>query len=171
LNRPFDWSKTYKPLVGNIQRGLGSKNTSGSMKESFSKAFSQMEAMEATQELLNKAMPVMQNILLQRMVEKRPIRVVRPLRYTTEAMAGQTEEEDDGFYAIKKSQSFNAKFQSVTRTIAPGTVLTFLTLEKSMNQMWFRTDRGEEIGIYVDEQKALLTQTDIYDLVTSNWEE
>lgn len=166
MSKTLDWNKTYKSPVGDIRKGKGATSKYGSMKEGFEKAYAELQDQEKAQDVLRKAMPIMQNILLQRMVEKRPIRVVRPLHYTTEALNGaDPDQEDDGFYAIKKSESFNSSFKSITKVIPPGTELTFMTLEKSMNQMWFKTNSGEEIGIYVEEQARLLTQTDIYELV------
>jgi hypothetical protein len=107
-------------------------------------------------------MPFMQKILLKRMVEKSPLKVMRPLPYTTEVLGG--DEDDDGFYnnVVKGA---NAQFKSITKVIPVGTELTFITLEKSMNQLWFKTDKGDDVGIYVDEQNRLLTQTDIYEVV------
>lgn len=172
MSKVLDWSQTYKSPVGDIRQGKGATSKYGSMKEGFNKAYAQMEEQEKAQAVLKKAMPVMQNILLQRMVEKRPIKIVRPLPYTCETLNnGDTEEDDDGFYAIKKSEKFNASFKSITKVIQPGTVLTFMTLEKSMNQMWFRTDKGEEVGIYVEEQSRILTSSDIYELVSQNMTE
>ncbi len=78
---------------------------------------------------------------------------------------GQDEDDDDGFYAINKSAEAVPEFQSVQRVISPGTELTFIQLEKSMNQLWFKTNDGKEIGIYLEEQGNLMTQTDIYETV------
>ncbi len=34
-----------------------------------------------------------------------------------------------------------------------------------MNQMWFKTDKGQDVGIYVDEKIGIMTQSDIGDMV------
>jgi hypothetical protein len=168
MSRTLDWSKTYKNPVGNIQRGLKNQNTAGSMREAFAKGQVDMAEQQKAMETLQKALPIMKNILLQRMTGHNPIRIVRPLPYTTESLdGGNSEEEDDGFYAIKKSESFNAKFKSIRKVIPVGTELTFMNLEKSMNQLWFKTDKGEEIGIYLEEQNNILIASDIYDLVSN----
>jgi hypothetical protein len=166
MSKSIDWSKTYTPKVGNVS---GSKaatklGSSGSMKADFKKSYEQLYSQQHAEETLQKAFPIMSNILLQRMVEKRPLLVKRPLPYTTESLGG--DEEDDGFYA-NTTKGANATFKSVTKVIPPGTQLTFMQLEKSMNQMWFKTDRGEEIGIYMEEQNRLMTQTDIYEVVAA----
>ena len=88
---------------------------------------------------------------------------MRPLPYTTETL-GWSEDGDDGFYN-NTVKGENATFKSITKVIPVGTELTFITLEKSMNQLWFKTNSGEEIGIYLEEQNRLLTQTDIYEVV------
>lgn len=169
MSKKIDWSQTYTPKVGVITGGVGSRNKHGSMKESFAKSHEMLREQEKAEETLKKAFPIMSNILLQRMVEKRPLTVMRPLPYTTESLGGD-EEEDDGFYAnVKKSE--NAQFKSVTKVIPPGTQLTFVQLEKSMNQLWFKTQTGEEVGIYVEEQNRLMTQTDIYEVVAKHLSE
>jgi hypothetical protein len=168
MSRSIDWTKTYKSPVGDIRRGNNNQNTAGSMKEAFAKGQVQLAEQEKANATLMKALPIMTNILLQRMVSGSPIKVMRPLPYTSERLAGsEPEEEDDGFYQIKKSESFSAKFESITKVIPPGTVLTFMTLEKSLNQLWFRTDKGEEVGIYLDERNRILVNSDICDLVQS----
>lgn len=163
MSKVVDWSRTFNPKVGNIQRGIGNKNSSGSMKEKFAKGYDQMQEQEKAEETLRKSFPIMKSILLQRMVGKHPLKVMRPLPYTTETLGGN-EDEDDGFYN-NTVKGANATFKSVTKVLQPGTELTFITLEKSMNQLWFKTNTGEEIGIYLEEQNRLLTQTDIYEVV------
>lgn len=169
MSKKVDWSQTYTPKVGNITRG-NSRNTSGSMKESFKKSYEQLHEQQKAEEMLKKAFPIMKNILLQRMMEKRTLTVMRPLPYTTEVLGG--EEDDDGFYNnVSKSENANAAFKSVTKMLQPGTELTFVQLEKSMNQLWFRTQDGQEVGIYLEEQNRLLTQTDIYEVVAKHLNE
>lgn len=163
MSKTIDWNKTYKPLVGDLKRGVNSRNTSSSMKESFAKSHAQLLEQEKAEKTLRKAFPGMKAILLQRMVEKRPLKVMRPLPYTTETLGGM-DEEDDGFYS-NMTKGENASFKSITKVIPPGTELTFVTLEKSMGQLWFKTEKGEEIGIHLEEQNRLLTQTDIYEVV------
>jgi len=166
MSRVVDWSKTYSNPLENLKRG---KYSSG--KEFFQQAYAREEEMRKAQETLQKALPVMQNILVQRMVERRPLKVIRPLQYTTEALNTEAPEDEDDFYSVKKSDNtVNANFKSVVRTIPPGTELTFMNLEKSLNQLWFKTNTGEEVGIYVNEQVNLLTQTDIYQLVSQHLE-
>ena len=168
MSKTIDWSKTFNPKVGNIQRGINNTNKSGSMKEHFAKSYQQLEAQERAEKTLQKAMPIMQNILLQRMTGRNPIRVTRPLPYTTEVLGGN--DEDDGFYS-NSVKGENATFKSIVKVLQPGTELTFMNLEKSLNQMWFKTQTGEEVGIYVEEQNRLLTQTDIADLVAKSFQE
>lgn len=168
MSKVVDWSKTFKPVIGDLKRGVNSTNTSGSMKESFQKSYAQLQEQEKAEATLRKALPVMKGILLQRMTEKRPLIVMRPLPYTTETLGG--DEEDDGFYS-NMAKGENASFKSVTKVIPPGTELTFVTLEKSLNQLWFKTQKGEEIGIYLEEQNRLLTQTDIYEVVAKAMKE
>ena len=162
MSKVVDWSKTHNPKVGTIQRGVNNKNTAGSMKEAFAKSHAQLAEQEKANETLKKCFPIMKSILLQRMVSKNPLKVMRPLPYTTEVLGGEA--DDDGFYN-NVSKGENAAFKSITKVLQPGTELTFITLEKSMNQLWFKTQTGEEVGIYLEEQNGLLTCTDIADIV------
>ena len=164
MTKVIDWEKTYKNPIGDITAGIGSQSTSRNMKEAFAKSYTQLREDEKVQELMNEILPIAKGLLFTRMTEGTPLKVVRPLRYTTESLGGQDEEEDDGFYMVRKSEGFNAKYQSIVKTIRPGTELTFINLEKSMGQLWFRTNEGKEIGIYLQEQDGLLTQTDIFDI-------
>jgi hypothetical protein len=135
------------------------------MKEAFAAHNSVLEEQARANALMQKFMPIMKSLLLQRMVSKQPLKVMRPLAYTTEALPGE-EEENDGFYSIQKSEQKLPEFQSVRRVIYPGTELTFQYLEKGLNQLWFKTGTGEDVGFYLEEQNGLLTQTDIFETVS-----
>lgn len=164
MSKVVDWSKTFKPVVGDIKRGVNNRNTAGSMKEAFAKGHEMLVEQQRAEETLRKAMPLMHRILTARLVNRQPLKVMRPLPYTTEILGG--EEEDDGFYSNMSKGEKIPQFKSVTKVIQPGTELTFIALEKSLNQLWFKTNTGEEVGIHLDEQKVLLTQTDIYEVVS-----
>lgn len=106
--------------------------------------------------------PIMSKILLNRMVKGLPLVINRPLVYTTEALGGENEDEDDGFY-VKKSEKGNAKFETVLRKLPVGTILKFSQFEKALGQFWFKSSEGTEVGIYATEQINLLKSSDIYE--------
>lgn len=164
MSKKVDWSQNYTPAIPDITQGKGATSKYRNMKEKFQKAYAEMEEQKEIERQYNEILPLMKSLLLVKMTNKTPLVVKRPLPYTTEALGGQ-EDEDDGFYAINKSAEKLPEFQSVQKVIQPGTELTFIQLEKSMNQLWFKTDSGEEIGIYLEEQGNLMTQTDIYETV------
>lgn len=162
MSKVVDWNRTFKPIASPLTKASQKMGSSGNMKEDFKKSYQMLMEQEAAQETLKKAFPAMSAVLLNRMIEKRPLKVMRPLPYTTESLSGN--EEDDGFYSSGGAGE-NVAFKSITKVIPVGTELTFITLEKSMNQLWFKTDKGEEVGIYLEEQSRLMTQTDIYEVV------
>ncbi len=163
MSKKIDWSQTFKPAIPDITSGKGAQSTYRNMKERFQKAHEELQVQEKIQSEFAEKLPMLKSLLAVRLSERTPLKVMRPLVYTTEALGG-ADEEDDGFYNMNKSQE-NAKFQSVRKQIPVGTELTFMNLEKSLNQLWFRTNEGEEVGIYLEEQQNLMTQTDIYESV------
>ena len=166
MSKKVDWSQTYKPAIPDITQAPGSTSKYRNMKEKFQKAYEDLAVQEKIQAEFNEKLPLLKSLLMVRMTDRTPMKVMRPLVYTTEVLSTD-QEEDDGFYAMNKSQERLPDFRSVQKVIEPGTELTFMHLEKSLNQLWFRTNEGEEVGIYLEEQTNLMTQTDIYESVVT----
>ena len=166
MSKRLDWSQTYKPAIPDITQGKGASSQYRSMKEKFAKAYEDLAVQEKIQKEFNEKLPMLKSLLMVRMTDRTPLTVMRPLVYTTEILSSD-QEEDDGFYAINKSEEKMPDFRSVQKVIEPGTKMTFMHLEKSLNQLWFMTDEGQEVGIYLEEQVNLMTQTDIYESVVS----
>ena len=159
MSKVIDWASTYNNRVGN--------HTSFRLK--FERVQEQIKEMQVRQEKFQKALPFLEKQFLNRLLSKQAIRVTRALPYTAVVMQSE-DEEDDGFYKVRKSENFSSQFVEKVKTIPVGTNLTFVQFEKSMGQLWFKTDSGEEVGIYLNDKQNLMTHTDIYDVVIESLE-
>lgn len=142
----------------------------GSYQEFLQKANALREEQEQANEYLAKSMPAMVKLLELRMVNKEPLIVMRPLQYQTSTLGGIKDEEDDGFYNVRKSQNFNAKFVDVLMTINPGTQLIFKSLDPQMQEFIFEDSLGKEHAISFADRNKLLTQTNIFETIKNYFE-
>lgn len=135
MTKKVDWGKfqkSFKPVGGRT------------MKERFAD-LQEAQAIETQNEDFVKSIaPIAGQIFLKKMLNKEPIKVIRPFFYSGEEFFPST-----GFEIIQKS-------------ISLGKTLTFKNFEKSLEQFWFEDESGNEIGIYKSEQLNLLFNTDIY---------
>lgn len=148
----------------------GSKGQYGSVKELYAKA-EEARAQQAKQSELLKAMePLLKAELFDRMVNRKPITIIRPFTYLTEEM--------------EKSSGGLGKFRETTKQLPAGTILTFQNINKTLKQWIFKSDLGDEIEVYdapivhfghgVIQNPAwygLLLNTDIYESVRAQVEE
>lgn len=153
MSKNVDWSQTYKSPMG--------KMATESYQDKVQKSVRFLHEQQKAEELLQKAMPVMKSLLMVRMTNKSPITVMRLLPYTTEELVQKKK-----WKGTPHEEIVGASYQTVQKALSPGTKLVFDRLDKSMNQLVFKTDRDEEVGIYLEEQQKLLTQTDIYEVVS-----
>ena len=144
--------------------------TYGSYREFLEKANKLREEQEQAQEYLQKAMPAMTKLLELRMANREALTVMRPFQYQTSEMPGQSSEEDDGFYNVRKSESFNAKFVDVMKTVHPGTQLIFKALDTQMQEFIFEDGMGKEHAISFSDRDKLLTCTNIFETIKQYFE-
>lgn len=141
---------------------IGAKKAAGSY-GSFRELMAKAEGLRAEQEqaeaFLKKAYPVMLTLLEHRMKNQEPLIVMRPLRYQTSELPGES--EDDGFYSVKKSE--NPKFQDVVKTIMPGTQLMLKAIDSVLKEFVFIDALEKEYSLNFVERDNLMTQTDIYE--------
>lgn len=130
-----------------------------SMAERFTKAAETQKEQEKAEELLKKAHGPMNELLKVRLLERTPLKVVRDFAYRASAM--ENEEEDDGFYQIKKSESIG-KFKDVRKVCTAGTVLMFKSLDMGLREFIFKDQTNKEHAISFDDKNLLLTNTSIY---------
>ena len=149
----------------NLKTGMLEKTThgnvgdSGTMRKALVDAYVREEKEEASKEIFAEIMPLVKSLMIVRMAERTPIKLSKAFTYYVEEL---NTAEDDGFYNIKKS---DAQFVTKPKILSPGTELTFINIEKSLNQMWFKTNKNEEIGIYLDQREEFLKSTDMFDLI------
>lgn len=162
MSKKINWDKLFKnPIPRNVSKN--SKNQYSSGKEKMQKAFVEMQKAEQIQADLNKMMPAMNQLLLIRMKNKTPLKIMRPLRYTTSVWSNE-DEDDDGFYKSSSNVSI-PKFVDKVKVLKPGTEIILKSLDPQLNQFIFSTSLGEEIELNYNEKMNILTQTDIYESV------
>lgn len=148
------------PKIASAKRTPG---TYGSFQELLQKANAMKAEQEEAQAYLQKAMPAMVAMLEYKLRNREPLVVMRPLRYQTSALNG---EDDDGFYAVRKSES-NPQFKDVIITIMPGTQLVLKSLDMALQEFVFVDGVGKEHALNFSERNNLMTQTSIFEEVKS----
>ena len=152
------------PKVASAKRAPGSY---GSFNELLQKANAMKAEQDEAMEYLNKAMPALVALLDYKLRNGEPLIVMRPLRYQTSELEGS--EENDGFYAVKKSDS-QPKFKDVIKMIMPGTRLMLKSLDMTLQEFVFEDGAGKEHAVNFADRNALLTQTSIFEEVKSYFE-
>lgn len=140
---------------------------------SFGEFFAKAEKIRKEQEeaigYLQKAMPTMLQLLQYKLKNRTPLTVMRPLKYQTSGIPGEENEIDDGFYNVRKSTSM-PKFETISKTIMPGTQLMLKSLDPHLREFIFEDGMGKEHCISYDDRNKLLTQTDIFETVKEHLE-
>lgn len=118
-------------------------------------------------EYLNKAFPAMVALLEYKLKKGEPLIVMRPLRYQTSEIEGESGDEiDKSFYGIQREGSRpRDKFVDIVKTIMPGTVLILKSLDMSLQEFIFKDGLGKEHCLNFSERNNLLTQTSIFEEV------
>lgn len=145
-----------EPKISSAKRAPG---TYGSFNEFLAKADAIRFEQEKAEAFLKKAFPVMLTLLEHRMMNGEPLVVMRPLRYQTSELPGES--EDDGFYNVRKSD--NPKFVDVIKTIFPGTQLMLKAIDTVLQEFVFVDAQEKEYALNFAERNNLMTQTDIYE--------
>lgn len=142
---------------------------------SFSEFLAKGEALRAEQEkaqsYLEKALPVMVKALELRLQSREALYVMRPLRYRTSCLKSELEDDlDKSFYNTDKNGGANDKFVDTVRVINPGTQLILKALDPNLREFIFQDGLGKEHSISYDDRNALMTQTDIFEIVQKFFE-
>ena len=121
----------------------------------------------AATEYLHKAYPAMEALLKYKLEKGEPLVVMRPLRYQTSEIEGESGDAiDKSFYGIQREGSRpRDKFVDITKTILPGTVLMLKALDMSLQEFIFKDGMGNEHCLNFSEKNNLLTQTSIFEEV------
>ena len=152
--KELDWGTVADPVTGPAKVRLRDGGYV-SFRDLVQKSMAKQEAAAEHQALMKAEEPLRKSKLLERMVNRQPIKVMGPIKNPTESIGGiQMDEEDDGFYAnVRKSgdpseRTANSSFVEVMEVIPAGTELTFHHLNKTLNQWIFKSQKGKEYAIY-----------------------
>lgn len=154
--KKIDWSKIQKNPIPKLtmDRKSGEMKEMSTFKEAMAKAYAQEADLEKAEKRLNELFPAMQKLLLIRFTNHTPIKVIKPISYSS--------------HALYKGER-TAEFVDVKAIIAPGTELIFKSSNKSLMHFTFtdKNDPDKEYEIYWSDHKQLLTCTDIFDVVNN----
>lgn len=146
MSKVLDWSKTATPSFFE-QR----ETYRGRVQEQIKKA----KVMAEEQALIKAQEPSLRKALLNCMLTKAPITIMRAFQNPTETLGGlvQKSDDDDGFYHNSGSgddaqRTANAKFEEVMETIPTGEEIVFKCMEKTLQQWIFLGKSGREYAIY-----------------------
>jgi hypothetical protein len=148
-----------------IHKPIRKAGTYGSYKELVAKQADLRKEQEEAEAYLHKAFPYMLQLLEHRLANGHPLTVMRPFRYQTSELASKQNEEDDGFYNTRKSESFNDKFVDVVKVINPGTQLVLKGIDPTLQEFIFKDALEKEYVMSFAERNNIMTQTDIFETV------
>ena len=141
--KKIDWGR----ISTNPMESKSNPRKSG--KEMMMKAFEAEKEQEVQKENLNKAFPIMEELFKIRLSTNSKFVVKRPLTFQScELQKGMRSE----------------KFHDVNKTLRAGLEMEFISIDNPMQEFLFKSEHGDEIAIPFQSYKALLTQTDIYEV-------
>jgi hypothetical protein len=156
----IDWDAIRVPL--DFNKAKKARGEYSSYRELVAKSQEMMVKAQQAQELRKAQELELKPKLIDRLVNRTPITVMRSFQNPTETANGMVnDEEDDGFYTVVKSSNNGSgiRFQEVMETIPAGEVLQFKTLEKTLGQLIFKSKSGREYCIYKDPTVMFQGQT------------
>lgn len=153
MSKTLDWSKVASTLGFDDKRRKAQGQDT--YRERVQKSLASYEESMAAEEFRKSQEPLLKSVLLDHMVNRKPITVMKSIHNPTESLGGVVDngEEDDGFYynpgrGDKAQSTANAKFQEVMETIPAGTQLVFKSMDKVMGQWIFKGSNGREYAVY-----------------------
>lgn len=144
MAKTVDWNA----IGGNSLAPKRGKFSSG--KEMMAKAYEQADAMEQRMEVLAKAEPGMKAVFNYRMTHRQPMKVTKSFRYMSQEL---------------NESNYGASYKDTAKVVEAGTILTPVAIDPNLQEFVFKSQHGEEIAINFADQKAILLNTDIYDIV------
>lgn len=152
MSKTINWNKTYTDPI----RRKNIAGESVSIKDRLSKAYEQERRQKVSKDELQKMMPAMEQLLMIRIKNKTPLKVLRPIQYQTSELQ---KSEFNG-------EMMNGKYIDVTKVIKPGQTLLFELHDKTMQQLIFKSEQtNEEIPLSYSDARQLMMQTDIYETI------
>lgn len=162
MAKKIDWNASYKPFGTQTVGGRKPKYTSG--RDYLQKGMELEKEQEAIKENFQKALPAMEALLKCRMEAKSPIKLVRPLQYTTNEMIhvrDQTYDNNKGEWVDGDVRY--SSFQDVVKSLNPGVELILKALDPNLQEFIFEDQNGQEVVLPYSAKNGLMTQTNIYE--------
>jgi hypothetical protein len=130
MSKHVDWDSLYKSPM------RGKRGKYNSAKELFQRGRETMLNQEEAARQMQVIEPFLRKALLEHMVARKPITVIRPFAYLTEVFEKSQSETDMG------------RFREVAKEIPAGTKLTFQRIDQTLKQWIFKSQTGEDIEIF-----------------------
>lgn len=123
MSKTVDWNQMYKSPV---KRGE-------SFRDKYAEAVSREQGQSEAQRNWKALEEEVRKSLLDHMVNRKPIRVIRPFKIITDRL---------------QKADLRSKFVEAYEEIMPGTELTFVTRNRTFGQWIFKSADGQEYEIY-----------------------
>lgn len=141
-----------------------------SYKEFMMKNQAIVEEQQAANDYLAKAYEPMLALLKLRLSKGYPLIVMRPLRYQTSVLASELQEQEDSFYQVSDTEKEMRKarasqFVDTQKVIPPMTQLVLKAIDPNLQEFIFSDAQGTEHAVPFEARDALMTQTDIFEMV------
>lgn len=140
MDKRLDWASVATPVT------VKKAGKYASMREKFEQGMAVEAERKEKEVLLMKAMPIMQNLLQSKLLNKSEILVKSSIQYQT-----------------SKFDSQSSRFELTTDSIPRGTSLTLVQFNPSIQEFTFRDQRGKEYDIPYTTSLQLMTHTDIFE--------
>lgn len=152
MSKKLDWEALSTPHGSRPLPGMTSKPKYSSGKEMMLKAFAQEDAQRERIEFLQKAEPGMAAVFKYRMINRQNFLVTSPLVFKTSEL----------------TKGENPRFVDTQQVIQPGTILTPVSIDPTMQEYIFKSQHGEEFAIGFSDARQIYTNTDIYEFVLNH---
>ena len=117
-------------------------------KEMMTKSFEREQEAQEAKETMAKAFPVMNELFMIRYRNNTPLTVMRPLTFQS---------------SVLQKGYGNAKYVDTNLTLKPGTILTLESVDTTMGEFLFKSDKDEDIAIPFTNKNNIFMNTDLYE--------
>lgn len=148
MSKTLDWSRTYK---GNFDDRVRKAHGQTTYKQFCADQRVALAAHQEAQILRKSQEPILKQLLLDCMVNRKPIQVLTPITHFVESTGITKSNQDDefpDFYNSTSSQHSTPTFRIVEEIIPAGTELIFKSIDKTLGQWIFKGSNEETYAIY-----------------------
>jgi len=179
MGKSINWDLMRKSAVPRLAGGTQYR----SIKDAIAENTKQIQAVEKLQKSINDMMPALNQLLLIRLKNHTPLKVMKSFQYLGSEMRKAIVQKDDdprmaNFYANESRGDDNPNplnfgsdgkchlFQDTPIMIPAGEELVLKSLIPTMEQFIFQDSKGQEHEISYSQKDVLLMNTDIFDVVS-----